>query len=425
MPGPVDSSLFPERLSSEHRRRNALLVCGLCLLVLFVRWPEILLDAQFWGEDGWNWWPEARALGWRSLILPHTGYFQTDDRVIALLARPFPLTWAPTLYALAAVVFELLPPAYFVSRRCAELCPSFPLRAVIALSWCALPNSWEVHGNLTNSQWHLALLSFLILASRDPRSVGQWMFDVVFLLLGATSGPFCLMLTPIAALILWQRRSPASATRLAIVAAGALVQGSAIYMAQRGIPPNLGATPTNFARLIAGQIALATMFGHTSLPHWYNLTLWRVAVMPWVLFLVVVWLSMEAMRRWPALRLAGLFTLLMLAASLSRPLGTADGSAVWVSMRLPDSGMRYLFLPLVFWMTVLVSLTFAAPRGWARRVASGMFLCTLLVGIPRDWRFPHEADRDFYGIARRFEQTPPGQTFEVPVRPGSHTFYTR
>lgn len=401
-----------------------------CALLTFLRWPEILLDAQFWGEDGWNWWPEARSLGLGSLILPHTGYFQTDDRIVALLSRPFSLSWGPTVFALAAFTFEVMPAALLISSRCENICSSRALRTTIALFWCVLPNTWEVHGNLTNSQWHLAIVSFLILLSNPPRSTAAWAFDVIMLALGATSGPFCILLTPIAAIVVWQRRSQsgdmrASSIRLAILVAGALVQGGAIYMAQRGTPANLGATPTNLVRLIGGQVILATLVGHRHIEQWYATGAWRIGLLPWIMVPTALWLCFVAARRWPAMRLAALFTLLMLFAGLSHPLATADGSAVWVAMRQPDSGMRYLFLPIVFWMTVLVTLTFAGPRGWARGIAICTLVTMIFCGIPRDWRFPVEPDRNFYDIAHDFDKAAPGTQFVIPVRPGTRTSYTK
>ena len=44
-----------------------------------------------------------------------------------------------------------------LSSRFAESIPSLPLAALAALLLVGLPNTWEVHGNVTNAQHHLAL----------------------------------------------------------------------------------------------------------------------------------------------------------------------------------------------------------------------------------------------------------------------------
>ncbi len=406
-------------------RKAVIIAIAACVLISFLRWPELLLDAQFWGEDGWYWWPEARTFGSGSLLLPHTGYFQTDARMVALLASPFPLSRGPTLFALAALVFEVMPAAFLISGRCASLCPSLPLRIFIGFLWCAMPNTWEVHGNLTNSQWHLAVLSLLILISATPSTKAGLAFDTVMLSLGCVSGPFCIFLAPVSAILAWRHPSRTRLARLAIVMAGALIQISALSMGARGAMPSLGATPISFIRLMAGQVFLAPLVGHRHLPQWYATGPWRSGLLPWIAALTGFWLCIDAARRWPVIRLAGLFTLLTLCASLSHPVPGDDGSPVWVSMRNLDSNMRYLFLPLVFWMTVLAVTTFAAPRGWAKGVATGALLVSLFSGIPRDWRFPAVPDRHFYDIAREYDKAPPGTRFIIPVRPGRQAVYIK
>lgn len=53
-----------------------------------------------------------------------------------------------------------------------------------------IPNSWEIHVNLTNAQWHLGLLGFFIVVSRRPSGAAEWMFDLLLLALAGLSGPF-------------------------------------------------------------------------------------------------------------------------------------------------------------------------------------------------------------------------------------------
>ena len=62
--------------------------------------------------------------------------------------------------------------ALLLSRRLDAAWPSVPARLLFALLSVALPNAWEVHANLTNAQWHLAIAAFLVLVGPprpDPR----------------------------------------------------------------------------------------------------------------------------------------------------------------------------------------------------------------------------------------------------------------
>lgn len=396
----------------------------LCYLVFFLRWPEILLDAQFWGEDGWSWWPDARKMGVASMWSPHAGYLVVVCRLVGLLTVPLPLAWGPFLFAFVACVLDLMPAVFFISSRGASICPSLWLRCAIALAWCALPNSWEVHGNLTNTQWYLSILSLLILISAPPLSLKGWVFDSIMLVVGALSGPFSILLSPVAILRAWQVRSKTSYARMGIIVCGGMLQVLVVHSAQRGIPPDLGASPIAFVRLISAQVILATMVGHRHLLEWYQLRLWQSAILPWALFLLGLSLCVDAFRRWPLMRLCTLYMALALAACLSHPLGSSN-LPFWLLMLHPDSGTRYLFLTLVFWMTVVVLEASVPPWGWNRILASVLLAISLVWGIPRDWRFPAVPDRNFYVIAREYDAAPKGKIFTIPVRPGSQAVYRK
>ncbi|NHN91874.1 hypothetical protein [Acetobacter sicerae] len=388
-------------------------------LITFLRWPEILTHPTFWGEDGWFWWPEARKFGLGSLLMPHTGYFQTDSRLIGLLAAPFPLKDGPLIFALAAFIFQIMPPAYFLSSRCAALCPSTALRFMIGAILCAMPNTWEVYANLTNSQWHLAVLAFLIIVASPPRTAAGWVFDCLMLVISGLSGPFAVFLLPIAAWVTWSQPDKVRFTRFGLLFACAAIQAGSILQQPRDVAPHLGASLTGLARLIAGQIVAATLLGHLHLPHLYTLSLWKSGVLPWILALGGVWLMIDACRRFPAVRLYGVFALFVLAASLWRPLAW-DNSPMWELLLLPDSSVRYFYIPITFWLVVLTTLSFAASRGWTRTFARiGLLMC-LLVGIPYDWRMPVEPDRGFSALSEKYETLSPGAFIDLPMRPNTH-----
>ena len=130
--------------------------------ILVSRHPKVVLRADFWGEDGWQWYPDAYNSGWASLLVPHTGYLETISRLGGLLVQPFPLAWAPTLFAAIALAVQVLPPVFLVASRVEDAWPQAGSRLVFALVYLGLPNSYEAFVNLTNAQWHLAVLAFLV-----------------------------------------------------------------------------------------------------------------------------------------------------------------------------------------------------------------------------------------------------------------------
>lgn len=93
---------------------------------------------------------------------------------------------------------------------------------------------------------------------------------------------------------------------------------------------------------------------------------------------------------------------------------------MWELLLLPDSSVRYFYIPITFWLVVLTTLSFAASRGWTRTFARiGLLMC-LLVGIPYDWRMPVEPDRGFSALSEKYETLPPGAFIDLPMRPNTH-----
>src|SRR5437660_413803 len=85
----------------------------------------------------------------RDVLLPRDGYFQLVSRLTAALAQLVPLSTAPYLFNLMALLWQILPAAYLVSSRFATLIPSLSARLLLAFAYLALPNSSEVHVNIT------------------------------------------------------------------------------------------------------------------------------------------------------------------------------------------------------------------------------------------------------------------------------------
>jgi hypothetical protein len=192
---------------------------------LFLRCPATVLHAEFWAEDGVIWYADAYNAGWHSLFFPLNGYLQTISRLVALLAQLFPLAWAPTPFAVAALIVQTFAAVFIVSARMATVWPSSRGRLLFALIYVALPNSFETHVNLTNAQWHLAIWAFFVLVTPPAESRLGKAGDLVVLALSGVSGPFCIFLLPITIWQLRGHRSPAQLQRAAVVAIAGIIQG--------------------------------------------------------------------------------------------------------------------------------------------------------------------------------------------------------
>ncbi len=254
---------------SERRR---LLVFFALLFVLFSlvsvsRRVDSVTNPQFWAEDGTIWYADAYHLGpFQPFLIPASGYFQSVSRLGAAMSLLVPLAFAPLLFNIIAIGFQTLPAWFFLSRRFAHLVPSFALRFLMGLTYLGLPSVFETHINLSNVQWRLSILLFLIIIARRDERIAWRFFDWFFLILAGLSGPFSIIAFPIA----WYYRFRGSAgvrqsigLLVALGGTAAIQLGSALLQMShqaRGVV-TLGASLMGFFQILAGKIFVSGIFG--------------------------------------------------------------------------------------------------------------------------------------------------------------------
>jgi hypothetical protein len=411
----------------EHKIRlagslSALWPCvfaAMASLLVASRWPDVILHANFWGEDGWVWYAKAREPGLVSLIQPHTGYLQTVPRLVALAAQPFPLAWAPTIFAAAAVAIQVGAATYLVSDRMSAAWPSTAGRILFALVYLLLPNSAEVYANLTNAQFHLAFFAFLVLASTPPAGWAGAGLDAFILVLSGLSGPFCIFLAPVAVLRAWRDRDSTRYWRAAVVLASCVVQIGVLSLSYRRPGSMLGAGPRRLAVIVAFRVVLAALVGRHTTIKLGDLPIWQSNLLPLAVTFVASALTILACLRGSDLvRWGCLAGGLLFAAALISPAPMTRGAWVIISDD-PDWGSRYFVLPMLAWIGVLFTL--AADRTLVVRVVGVCLIALLLVELPGDWHLsPLDTWRprtDFVARARAFAHAPVGTRIEFPTNP--------
>ena len=391
---------------------------ALCFSLLLWRRPDVLLHADFWAEDGWHWYPDAYNGGGLSLLVPYAGYAQTICRLVALAAQPFPLLWAPTIFALAALGIETAAAVLLLSRRLDDVWPDRASRALFAAIALLLPNSFELYGNLTNAQWVLSLVGFLLLVASPARGPALKGLDLAVLSLCGLSGPFCLFLLPVA---FWQyandRRSADRAAKLLVLTLCAALQAMLALSSGRTASPLLGASLSKLANIIALQIVVGSLLGRHRMGSVMNTLLWADHLLPFALCLLAAGLATIALRRGSRLlRQFCLYAALLFAAGLLRP-ATGSSLPAWTLFQSPDIGDRYYVIPMLAWVAVLFSL---ATRPGFQIVARAL-IAAVLLAIPGDLHFATglatAPPTHFDAAARRFAASPPGTRAAFPIHP--------
>ena len=395
-----------------------LLLLLAALALLFTRRPDAFTNPQFWAEDGAVWYADAFRMGpWRPLAIPNAGYLQTSSRLGAALTLLAPARWAPAVMNAIALLIQVLPVGLLASRRFADV----PLRARLAAGavYLALPNSWEVHANLTNSQWRVGLILVLLLAGSRPRTVAGRAFEAAIAFVAALSGPFGILALPVVLLRWLQTRERGFLPIAAATVAGSLLQVVVLWThraARIGGP--LAASLEDGIRIVGGQVALGALVGE----HWLR----RIVEQPWglvlcavatALFLVVAFEIAAGAPR--ALQALGVWAGSILVAGMLWPVGNGPLPA-WPFLARPGNNGRYWFAPM---LVFLAGLAWLALRGRGRmlRAVAAIALVLLPIGVVSDWRYEPYADLDWRRHAVQVEGAPPGTELRVPINPSGVT----
>src|SRR5260221_5492057 len=387
--------------------------------ILALRRPDAILNAQFYAEDGKYWFADAYNLGWRCLLLPVGGYLNTFSRLIGMFCQLFPLIRAPLIMNICALAAGILPVNVFLSSRLAAI--PFNTRLLGAALYLALPNSFEIHANTTNIQWHLALVGLLVLFGNESRRLGWRIFDSVLLAVVVLDGPLGILLIPIAALLRWFRKDQRYNRALLILIPPALLQVMFLLTSNsRGTAAN-GATLQRFVRIVGGQVFLSSVLGLKTTVHLffeegskYYFYVSLVALVVGMFFLIY------ALRNAPLeLKLLHLFGFTVLALALKHPIPTFGAQfQQWGLMEIPSCGNRYYYYPmLAFLATPIWILSTAKARSALPRCAALIVLLCLPIGIWRDWHYRPFPDSNFKHYAEEFERAAPGTQVSIPIVP--------
>jgi hypothetical protein len=384
--------------------------------IVFSRQPAALLHAQFFAEDGHVWFADAYNRGWFvSLFRAQDGYFQTLPRLAAALALLAPLTFAPLVMNFAGLLIQILPVPLLLSTRLRRLGP-LSLRATLALTYLAMPNRSEMNVTIEEGQWHLALVACLLLVCSPPPGRAWKLLDIAVFVLCGLTGPFAILLPPIAALRLWLGRERLGLWPLCILVGTAAVQAWALLATHRDYWP-LGASAERLVRIVAGQVFLGTILGSNALG--------ARDIMPFLLCvalagsLLIANCFVNAELEW---RLFLIFSTVVFAASLCAPFTPQlrPGSAAWGQLA-GTPGIRYWFFPTLAFTWTLVWYLMGRPH---RRFCQGVgatLMVMMLTGVFRDWRIPEPKDAHFDSYVAILKGSAPGTLLTIPENPDGWT----
>jgi len=276
--------------------------------------------------------------------------------------------------------------------------------------YIGVPNSFETYVNMTNAQWHVAIIMLLILLLPVPARLWGRGAEFLFLAVGGVSGPFSFFLAPIAWWQAWRDRAllRARGMQAAMLTATALVQGWYVMTsagAARHLEP-LGATIGGFARIVVGQVFMAGILGAGHMARIEQSSLWRHDIVPEALLVGFgAAMLLAFITGGPAYRMLVVFAAGVLGAALISPV-ISNTQPQWDALEVPGAGSRYYLLPILAWYAGLVVL--AGRRQSLVRKAARALIVTCVIGVLTDWPYGRQPETHFGEAAEFFEASPAG-----------------
>ncbi len=363
------------------------------VLAIAVRAPALWSHPRFWAEEGTIYFAAAFNQPWyESLFAPHVGYYSLFANGAALAAAWLaPLDYAPLVTLSAALAVQALPVALILSSR-APLWRSWASALAGAVIVIFTPISSELWLNTINSQFYLALCTFLVLVEEEPPiSPGRRLAHRAVLLVAGLTGAVSCFLTPLFGVRYLLHRHREHLVQATLMVACTAVQLLALW-AQVGDPsvtrrfsaldlPTLGAllwTNTiawpflgfETARTFASVVYSARNTGVREFTDLGVLLLAADAVF-------LCWLARALVGRRACLLLGSFLALVIFSALAST--GSVPGKLVLIQ---PGFGGRYFYAPVaILLITVLSGAVEGRPGLPPRRRLWHVVLLVCAIGV--------------------------------------------
>jgi hypothetical protein len=337
-------------------------VVAACLLLL--RGGPRLREAAFYAEDGQIFLSHAHNDGLRAFVEPYAGYLHLIPRTIAALLEPFPVTAAPVLYALAALLVHLAMLTPALSARLEWIIPGQMLRAVLFGLLCLMPPLWEVLGNIANLIFVGGISLLLLMLSDDPRTRVGRVAELVAVAALGLSGPLIVFFVPWFVWRWWRTRSRHGLAVLAVATVTALVQGVIFLLSDRD---ESGGSLVFLPRVWVERIGLSWLFGDVQLlgSRWW-IAAWLLAF-AWCVGAVVI--TVVVLRR------TAIALWLLQFALLAAPV------LAYGYMPPPFNWQRHFVVPTAIVIVLLVAVVGA--RRWA--IAAAVWLAVGVGAMVHDF----------------------------------------
>lgn len=408
---------------STNRLFSFFLIFAICFIVFAMRKPDVIVNPQFWAEDGTVWYQQAYTLGAiKSLILPQNGYYQSIGKLVASFSLIFPMYAAPLIYNIIAISIRCFMVMFLLSSRMER----YPLigRSILALFIVLMPHIDEVHANITNTHWYLSMWLFMIIIANDSKGLYWKAHDYIILIISGLSGPFIVFLAPVLALKKMEGeswRKPLQAIRTAIsridlftviFVAICLVQIIAILLST---DEGRSHAPLSAGLIILAKILASKVFLGFLLPLELTKDVWHSKMLYIPGFLVGISLMAFCFFKgdWRVKSLV-IFPTLMLGFALAKPMIHLS-LPQWPMIEL-GSGQRYFVITNIFWVAIILT-SIAYCKGMVKWALTSLLAVLIVISGYYNFTLHKLGDENWIKQVYIYQQLKPGEKTHIRVTP--------
>ena len=152
------------------------------------------ISGLLWAEDGHVFLSEVYRDGITSIFNQYAGYQHFYPRLISLIVYFTDISFAPIIFLIATLIplFMLVAVTY---KFICSLGVNYILASFITLTAFFVPLTNEIYLNLTNIQWYIFILLFLIVIYDDSRSFLPKYIFYPLLVIFSLTGPFSIYIS--------------------------------------------------------------------------------------------------------------------------------------------------------------------------------------------------------------------------------------
>lgn len=396
-----------------------------CFISLFVvitlRRPDIIMNAQPWAEDGRVWIQNIYNDGfWNSFYSPQNGYYQTISRIAFGIGLLFGLSKAALIANTIAISIRCFFVLYILSSRMSFI--DIRLRIFSILYFLFMPNVQEGYVNITNAHWYLSMYLMAVVISDEAKNKIWKIHDYLLLVISSLSGPFVVFIAPCLFLKrIIQRGGIIKAVKQinlfdALMIVLFTIQFIAILSssdAGRSHAP-LGASFGVLVNIISYRVFWGTFLSDSisyplSLIYWLNLIIFC--------FMVTSILYSFVVSGW-RLKCSILFVLLMIAFALAKPMISMT-QPQWPCLLNPNAGERYFYITNFGFFCFILSIL---NRNHVAKVVITYALFALMIPLFFiSFSVQPNADTGYLNDIKKFNALPRGETMSININPPGWT----